>query len=36
MPRDRKRLVRALEVYRLTGTPVGKRDTNVFLADWVE
>lgn len=24
------------EVYRLSGTPVGKRDTNVFLADWVD
>ncbi len=24
------------DVYRLTGTPAGERDTNVFLADWVE
>lgn len=24
------------EVYRVSGTPVGKRDTNVFLADWVD
>jgi Tol biopolymer transport system component len=24
------------EVYRVTGTPVGPKDTNVFLADWVD
>jgi Tol biopolymer transport system component len=24
------------EVYRATGAPAGERDTNVFLADWVE
>jgi Tol biopolymer transport system component len=24
------------DVYRMTGAPAGERDTNVFLADWVE
>jgi Tol biopolymer transport system component/Zn-dependent M28 family amino/carboxypeptidase len=25
-----------VEVYRMTGTPAGKNDTNVFLAEWVD